>query len=49
MVLGGEEEGGGFVVDFVVGGEVGERARGEEKVRPAPFGIPLPPKGICLP
>ena len=30
MVLGGEEKGGGVVVDFMVGGEVGERAGGEE-------------------
>ena len=30
MVLGGEEEGGGVVVDFVVGREMGEWGGGEE-------------------
>ena len=30
VVLGGEEKGGGVVVDFVVGGEVREGAGGEE-------------------
>ncbi len=31
MVLGGEEKGGGVVVDLVVGGEVGKGAGGEDR------------------
>ena len=34
MVLGGEEKGDGVVVDFVVGGEVGERTGSEKQAKP---------------